>query len=134
MGVLWRLSAALWLPHTAWALCDDSRTLLLRDLEGDISFGGRSNETGRVCRWHIYPGLRLTGIEFNSTAHFAEGDALFVYSTGSPRWPHHVGHFNANNPVPSSMVLTGSDEATICLLYTSPSPRDRQKSRMPSSA
>ena len=24
--------------------------------------------------------------------------------------------------------------ATICLLYTSPSPRDRQKSRMPSSA
>ena len=26
------------------------------------------------------------------------------------------------------------DYATICLLYTSPSPRDRQKSRMPSSA
>ena len=26
------------------------------------------------------------------------------------------------------------DEAKICLLYTSPSPRDRQKSRMPSSA
>ena len=25
-------------------------------------------------------------------------------------------------------------EALICLLYTSPSPRDRQKSRMPSSA
>ena len=27
-----------------------------------------------------------------------------------------------------------SGEPTICLLYTSPSPRDRQKSRMPSSA
>ena len=26
------------------------------------------------------------------------------------------------------------DQAGICLLYTSPSPRDRQKSRMPSSA
>ena len=26
------------------------------------------------------------------------------------------------------------DEANCCLLYTSPSPRDRQKSRMPSSA
>ena len=26
------------------------------------------------------------------------------------------------------------DEYVICLLYTSPSPRDRQKSRMPSSA
>ena len=28
----------------------------------------------------------------------------------------------------------GSDDLRICLLYTSPSPRDRQKSRMPSSA
>ena len=27
-----------------------------------------------------------------------------------------------------------ASNATICLLYTSPSPRDRQKSRMPSSA
>ena len=26
------------------------------------------------------------------------------------------------------------EDATACLLYTSPSPRDRQKSRMPSSA
>ena len=29
---------------------------------------------------------------------------------------------------------TGQKEAEACLLYTSPSPRDRQKSRMPSSA
>ena len=28
----------------------------------------------------------------------------------------------------------GIDHPTTCLLYTSPSPRDRQKSRMPSSA
>ena len=28
----------------------------------------------------------------------------------------------------------GIDQGGICLLYTSPSPRDRQKSRMPSSA
>ena len=35
-----------------------------------------------------------------------------------------------------SYKLVGQDEADIknCLLYTSPSPRDRQKSRMPSSA
>ena len=32
-------------------------------------------------------------------------------------------------------IHTGdAEEATSCLLYTSPSPRDRQKSRMPSSA
>ena len=32
------------------------------------------------------------------------------------------------------MGPNGSGKSTICLLYTSPSPRDRQKSRMPSSA
>ena len=31
-------------------------------------------------------------------------------------------------------AMEASDENQICLLYTSPSPRDRQKSRMPSSA
>ena len=31
-------------------------------------------------------------------------------------------------------TLKASDQIVICLLYTSPSPRDRQKSRMPSSA
>ena len=31
-------------------------------------------------------------------------------------------------------VLSNVNKVIICLLYTSPSPRDRQKSRMPSSA
>ena len=31
-------------------------------------------------------------------------------------------------------VSVGSNKHHSCLLYTSPSPRDRQKSRMPSSA
>ena len=30
--------------------------------------------------------------------------------------------------------IKGTKKAIACLLYTSPSPRDRQKSRMPSSA
>ena len=38
--------------------------------------------------------------------------------------------------VPELLVgsMPGSGESVYCLLYTSPSPRDRQKSRMPSSA
>ena len=36
-------------------------------------------------------------------------------------------------PKPRSVPLCGNSIGT-CLLYTSPSPRDRQKSRMPSSA
>ena len=31
-------------------------------------------------------------------------------------------------------ISTGTNDTNSCLLYTSPSPRDRQKSRMPSSA
>ena len=36
--------------------------------------------------------------------------------------------------VDSAVMATVSDRLRDCLLYTSPSPRDRQKSRMPSSA
>ena len=35
---------------------------------------------------------------------------------------------------PTLLTQTDPGELFICLLYTSPSPRDRQKSRMPSSA
>ena len=34
----------------------------------------------------------------------------------------------------SNGMITGSRQGNDCLLYTSPSPRDRQRSRMPSSA
>ena len=41
----------------------------------------------------------------------------------------------AVSPEPSQLYeLMAAGGDTICLLYTSPSPRDRQKSRMPSSA
>ena len=42
------------------------------------------------------------------------------------RWPQYAAHRGALH-----MALY---DAVVCLLYTSPSPRDRQKSRMPSSA
>ena len=37
-------------------------------------------------------------------------------------------------PIPAFLVGGYFHTAILCLLYTSPSPRDRQKSRMPSSA
>ena len=40
--------------------------------------------------------------------------------------------YAAEKPILDRIEETG--QALICLLYTSPSPRDRQKSRMPSSA
>ena len=44
-----------------------------------------------------------------------------------------VGHITLNSPETLNS-LTMNMVNKICLLYTSPSPRDRQKSRMPSSA
>ena len=41
--------------------------------------------------------------------------------------------WNGTTP-PCVQSLTTSEGPYTCLLYTSPSPRDRQKSRMPSSA
>ena len=42
------------------------------------------------------------------------------------------------NKILSTIIIFGgasiTEESNTCLLYTSPSPRDRQKSRMPSSA
>ena len=34
----------------------------------------------------------------------------------------------------NALIVSTDDNLIDCLLYTSPSPRDRQKSRMPSSA
>ena len=42
---------------------------------------------------------------------------------------HHIIPFEGLNVSEESLEFTG-----ICLLYTSPSPRDRTRSRMPSSA
>ena len=39
-----------------------------------------------------------------------------------------------NTGISSSMPVSRERDPKFCLLYTSPSPRDRQKSRMPSSA
>ena len=40
----------------------------------------------------------------------------------------------ANHPVSNLTVIVLDNESYVCLLYTSPSPRDLSTSRMPSSA
>ena len=52
---------------------------------------------------------------------------------GTQRLPRLVGLMNASGVLLQGKQLKAA-EAKGCLLYTSPSPRDRQKSRMPSSA
>ena len=45
-----------------------------------------------------------------------------------------IGDQNYEIPVGVDLSVFSSVEIWCCLLYTSPSPRDRQKSRMPSTA
>jgi len=70
-------------------------------------------------------------------ASFAEGDAVFV-SGAAGAVGSLVGQLAKPQGSPLVIGSAGSDEKvawlTDCLLYTSPSPRDRTRSRMPSSA
>ena len=73
---------------------------------------------------------------FSST--YPGGDGVPLFSASHPLVN---GGVNANTPsTPADLNETALENAVIqiaawtCLLYTSPSPRDRQKSRMPSSA
>ena len=60
--------------------------------------------------------------------------------SGNPAFTKNFGGSAYDLPLDQRMTLDGAVNKTgillslCCLLYTSPSPRDRQKSRMPSSA
>ena len=67
-------------------------------------------------------------VENDSTAHVEHEIQEF---TGSAKVEFLDGHSNLNVPC---LLSCPYELDNACLLYTSPSPRDRQKSRMPSSA
>ena len=61
------------------------------------------------------------------------GSAIKCYDKAIDINPDYAkAHFNLGNAYHEQGEL--DESITSCLLYTSPSPRDRQKSRMPSSA
>ena len=66
------------------------------------------------------------------------GDAVGLTSTSSVahqlRTLERKGFLQRENNRPRAVNIQDTDLNPACLLYTSPSPRDRQKSRMPSSA
>ena len=60
--------------------------------------------------------------------------AVVLYYTVNPRLPDYVPVEQVRYQDQWSAADRQTYYFTPCLLYTSPSPRDRQKSRMPSSA
>ena len=78
--------------------------------------------------------ITLTEINGQSVV---DGDVIDVFDPNDPTSV--VGTLTIIDVTTGEFTFTPTDptfsgEPTFCLLYTSPSPRDRQKSRMPSSA
>ena len=113
--------------QTSWP-DDYYRGQLVPDVQQFTGSGFRSNDTGarfQVVRLFIHDGF-MSGatagpsyrIEFNTNS---------AGPLGTPIIQAFPVDLDAAGPIAEL-------ETQICLLYTSPSPRDRQKSRMPSSA
>ena len=92
---------------------------------GEESFGLNSVDPDSDAA-AILIGVDLTNITINNTGTISDPD--FVISAFSGTTVNNTG----TGQILSDTDGTGDDN--ICLLYTSPSPRDRTRSRMPSSA
>ena len=78
--------------------------------------------------WDVFPeGAQLGGAPANFACHAAAlGVQASIVSV--------VGRDELGDRTLEALVSRGVEVNCICLLYTSPSPRDRTRSRMPSSA
>ena len=92
-----------------------------------MSFAFESSDNGAFSP-HL-PNADVVGKTFERGDIIGYADSLsaFVFPTNSEA----VAAVEATTPVPRAHT---QEEKRICLLYTSPSPRDRTRSRMPSSA
>ena len=101
------------------------------ELHGD-SWPSSSTGTRSFCCNHQYSITAVT----TSTGSIAERYAYSAY--GQPTILDASASVLSSSAINNRYTYTGREwDATLglhCLLYTSPSPRDRQKSRMPSSA
>ena len=59
---------------------------------------------------------------------FAPGEPIFVHGKATPKEPIIIRLFTPDD------TIAEFEQLMTCLLYTSPSPRDKRQSRMPSSA
>ena len=90
--------------------------------------GRAGHELGAVSKGRIFPKFRADLLESAVVARAMREGA--IEETHIPRYPLDV-------LAQQIVAICAEDEISVddlCLLYTSPSPRDRQKSRMPSSA
>ena len=70
------------------------------------------------------PTLNQNITEVTRLAHYFDAELVLL----------HVGAYNEQKEGEINRVIQKTEHANSCLLYTSPSPRDMRRSRMPSSA
>ena len=117
-----------------WRACDDPRGDLIYHLSYPSGYGKAPQA---AAYWYDLLVEDLAEGRYDEAAldagvmsHYV-GDALCALHTG-PYVPVHGKIETWVNEIVVSLELSCQD--TSCLLYTSPSPRDRTRSRMPSSA
>ena len=107
-----------WLAKDHVKMIENSDKLDVIDTEPAIQ-----RHACKQCAVHMYSRIEITGHPFYGL------DFIHSESSDEKAWP--AVEFAT---FMYSIIEAGTDPRDICLLYTSPSPRDRQKSRMPSSA
>ena len=95
-------------------------SLIKTELDSPLGSWLLSNMTGEVLitkLWSHTPQIHST-------------ETLDIRWDNNQPWDN--GHMWSSQEITNTIIE--SEQSSSCLLYTSPSPRDRQKSRMPSSA
>ena len=75
--------------------------------------------------------IALDGSEKSAMSEFFEGPTAIAYSNDPVELTKLLANFSKTN---EKLAIIGGIMNKDCLLYTSPSPRDKRQSRMPSSA
>ena len=81
-----------------------------------------------VPKYRNMPNVTLLKLPTSEAERFADGHLDWCYIDADHSFEGVMKDLKPTDPVSENMNIIN------CLLYTSPSPRDRQKSRMPSSA
>ena len=105
------------------------------------TFAQRSQDEGRTPNHNVYfrgDKIYSYGYHYLLGEFINNGEAIIINDIGySNSTSKHINILQGATRQYKQFYVTLTDLDTVhctCLLYTSPSPRDRQKSRMPSSA